>query len=89
MKWTEPYNPIPHHTIYSEIHFCITAQTPIGVMKISWGGYEDDTLFDIKINNKWIGVCSDLEEAKEFCLDYLKEIAGKLSEYINTDRNIK
>lgn len=79
MKWTEPTKPTEGVSFYDHV----IAETPIGRMIIEWKSWKDQPSYDVMINNDWVGVEYDLDDAKQIGVDYLKDLLKKLTEYMH------
>lgn len=81
MKWTEPTKATKGVSSYDHV----IAETPIGRMIIEWKSWKDQPSYDVMINNDWVGVEYDLEDAKDIGVDYLNNLLKKLTEYMQDD----
>lgn len=79
MKWTEPKKATEGVSFYDHV----IAETPIGRMIIEWKSWKDNNDYSVTLDNEWIGVGFDLEEAKQIGMDYLNEKLKKLTEYMS------
>lgn len=79
MKWTEPTKSTEGVSFYDHV----IAETPIGRMIIEWKSWKDQPSYDVMINNDWVGVEYNLDDAKQIGVDYLKEQLKKLTEYMH------
>ena len=78
MKWTEPKKATEGVSFYDHV----IAETPIGRMIIEWKSWKDNDDYGVMIDNEWIGVGIDLEEAKQIGVNYLNDKLKKLTEYM-------
>jgi hypothetical protein len=78
MKWTEPTKAAEGVSFYDHV----IAETPIGRMIIEWKSWKDQPSYDVMINNDWVGVEYDLEDAKAIGVKYLNNLLKKLTEYM-------
>ena len=78
MKWTEPKEPTDGVSFYDHV----IAETPIGKMMIEWKSWKDNDDYSVMLDNEWIGVGFDLEEAKQIGENYLNDKLKKLTEYM-------
>ena len=78
MKWTEPTKATEGVSFYDHV----IAETPIGRMIIEWKSWKDQPSYDVMINNDWVGVEYELEDAKVMGVEYLNNLLKKLTEYM-------
>jgi len=78
MKWTEPTKATEGVSFYDHV----IAETPIGRMIIEWKSWKDRPSYDVMINNDWVGVEYELEDAKAIGVEYLNNLLKKLTEYM-------
>ena len=79
MKWTEPKKPTEGVSFYDHT----IAETPIGRMIIEWKSWKDNDDYSVMLDNEWIGVGFDLDEAKQIGVNYLNDKLKKLTEYMH------
>jgi hypothetical protein len=81
MKWTENKPPIEGISFYDHT----ISETPIGKMIIEWKSWKERPSYDIMLENEWIGVGDDVDEAKDIALNFIKEKSEKLVTFLSTD----
>lgn len=78
MKWTEPKKVTEGVSFYDHV----IAETPIGRIMIEWKSWKDNDGYSVMLDNEWIGVGFDLEEAKQIGKNYLSDKLKKFTEYM-------
>ena len=78
MKWTEPKPPTPNQSYYDHV----TAETPLGKVRIEWKSWKEKPSYDVEINNEWILCVYSLKEAKEETIKYIKNKYDELKKFL-------
>ena len=74
MDWTKPIRPTKENYPYNHT---ITI-TPIGIILVEWKKLD----YMISIDHEWIGTASNLKEAEEMIIKYLKKKSKELIKYL-------
>ncbi len=78
-NWSLPKPPTRDISFYDHV----TVETPLGELKIEWKSWKSDPSYDIMLHGDWIGVEYDLDDAKLFAYNYIKQKRNELNQFLN------
>ena len=77
MKWSE-IKEANKYVNYTHIN----CETPMGEFIIDWKGWKENPSYDSHINGDYIGTNYDLDGAKSFCEEYIKDKSISMFKYL-------